>query len=65
MIHEEQTETSMLTNQDEHGFALQAAKEKWASLGPLKLADIVANSQIPIDQHLQFGISKYNKYIRG
>jgi len=65
MINEEGTETSMMTDNDQHGVALKAAKDKWNELGPLKLADIVANSQIQIDQSLQFGTSKYNKYIKG
>lgn len=68
MIHThqaEETETSMITDQDQHGVALKAAKDKWNELGPLKLADIIANSQIPIDQSLPFGTSKYNKYIKG
>jgi len=45
--------------------ALRAAKEKWNELGPLRLEDIVANSQEPIDQTLKFGQSQYNKYIIG
>jgi len=49
LIQEELTETSMVTDAEQHGVALKAAKEKWNELGPLKLADIVANSQIPID----------------
>jgi hypothetical protein len=31
------------------GVALKAVKEKWTELGPLKLEDIIANSQEPID----------------
>lgn len=47
------------------GVALQAVKQKWSELGPLRLEDIVANSNEPIDQTLMFGQSKYNKYIIG
>jgi len=47
------------------GVALQAVKQKWSELGPLRLEDIVANSSEPIDQTLMFGQSKYNKYIIG
>jgi len=47
------------------GVALQAVKQKWSELGPLRLEDIIANSNEPIDQSLQFGQSKYNKYIIG
>lgn len=37
------TDSSML--QDEtHGVALKAAKDKWNELGPLRLDDIMANS---------------------
>ena len=64
MVHEEVTDTSM-GNEDSHGVALKAAKDKWNELGPLRLDDIVANSQISIDQSLVFGQSKYNKYIIG
>jgi len=31
------------------GAALKAVKDKWSELGPLKLEDIVANSDEPID----------------
>lgn len=58
------TDTSMAA-EDSQGVALKAAKDKWNELGPLRLDDIVANSQIPIDQTLSFGQSKYNKYIIG
>jgi len=37
------------------GVALQAVKQKWSELGPLRLEDIIANSNEPIDQSLQFG----------
>ena len=47
------------------GVALKAVKAKWNELGPLKLEDIVANSQEPIDQTLQFGQSRHNKFIIG
>jgi hypothetical protein len=36
-------------NEDSHGVALKAAKEKWNELGPLRLEDIIANSRDPID----------------
>lgn len=47
------------------GVALKAVKDKWNELGPLRLEDIIANSEEPIDQGLAFGQSKYNKYIIG
>ena len=50
---------------DQPGAALKAVKEKWTELGPLKLEDIIANSSEPIDQGLQFGQSRFNKYIIG
>lgn len=53
------------TDKDSHGVALKAAKDKWNELGPLKLEDIVANSNEPIDQTMSFGQSKYNQYIIG
>jgi hypothetical protein len=53
------------TDKDSHGVALKAAKDKWNELGPLKLEDIVANSDEPIDQSMAFGQSKYNQYIIG
>jgi hypothetical protein len=31
------------------GVALQAVKQKWSDLGPLRLEDIIANSMEPID----------------
>ena len=34
---------------DSHGVALKAAKEKWNELGPLRLEDIMRNSEEPID----------------
>ena len=53
------------SDKESHGVALKAAKEKWNELGPLKLEDIVANSNEPIDQTMAFGQSKYNQYIIG
>ena len=53
------------SEKDSHGVALKAAKDKWNELGPLKLEDIVANSDEPIDQSMAFGQSKYNQYIIG
>ena len=50
---------------DQPGAALKAVKEKWSELGPLKLEDIIANSGEPIDQSLQVGQSRCNKYIIG
>lgn len=50
---------------DQPGAALKAVKEKWTELGPLKLEDIIANSSEPIDQSLQFGQSRFNKFIIG
>jgi hypothetical protein len=47
------------------GVALEAMRKKWSELGPLRLEDIIANSNEPIDQSLQFGQSKYNKCIIG
>tara|TARA_B110000305_G_C19327990_1_gene582446 strand:- start:68 stop:301 length:234 start_codon:yes stop_codon:yes gene_type:complete len=47
------------------GVALKAVKDKWNELGPLKLEDIIANSTEPIDQSLQFGQSRHNKFIIG
>jgi hypothetical protein len=32
-------------SEDSHGVALKAAKDKWNELGPLRLEDIVKNSQ--------------------
>jgi hypothetical protein len=58
----------MVTEGDDEeipGVALKAVKEKWSELGPLKLEDIIANSSEPIDQSLQFGQSKFNKFIIG
>ena len=51
--------------EDSQGVALKAAKDKWNELGPLRLDDIVANSEVPIDQSMKFGQSKYNKFIIG
>lgn len=51
--------------EDSQGVALKAAKDKWNELGPLRLEDIVQNSQEPIDQSMKFGQSSYNKYIIG
>lgn len=51
--------------EDSAGVALAAVKQKWSELGPLRLEDIIANSNEPIDQSLQFGQSKYNKFIIG
>lgn len=51
--------------EDSQGVALKAAKDKWNELGPLRLEDIVQNSQEPIDQSMKFGQSAYNKYIIG
>ena len=53
------------SEKESHGVALKAAKDKWNELGPLKLEDIVANSNEPIDQTMAFGQSKYNQYIIG
>ena len=50
---------------DQPGAALKAVKEKWTELGPLKLEDIIANSSEMIDQGLQFGQSRFNKFIIG
>jgi len=36
-------------DEDHPGAALKAVKDKWSELGPLKLEDIVANSDEPID----------------
>jgi hypothetical protein len=47
--------TDAHTDKESHGVALKAAKEKWNELGPLKLEDIVANSNEPIDQTMAFG----------
>lgn len=56
----------IVSDDDEQpGAALKAVKEKWTELGPLKLEDIIANSSEPIDQGLQFGQSRFNKYIIG
>ena len=50
---------------DSHGVALKAAKDKWNELGPLRLEDIMRNSNDNIDQTRAFGQSQYNKYILG
>lgn len=42
------------------GVALKAAKDKWNELGPLRLEEIMANSQVKIDQSVKFGPSKFN-----
>lgn len=47
------------------GIALRAVKDKWTELGPLKLEEILDQSDIPIDQSLKFGQSSYNKYLVG
>jgi len=47
MLHDDMD--ASMVNEDSHGVALKAAKDKWNELGPLRLDDIVANSQIPID----------------
>ena len=52
-------------DEDHPGAALKAVKDKWSELGPLKLEDIVANSDEPIDQSLEFGQSRYSKFIIG
>ena len=50
---------------EQPGAALKAVNEKWTELGTLKLEDIMANSSEPIDQGLQFGQSRFNKFIIG
>ena len=41
--------TPISDDDDQPGAALRAVKEKWTELGPLKLEDIIQNSQVPID----------------
>jgi hypothetical protein len=65
IILSQQSDNSMLQSDEQHGVALKAAKDKWNELGPLRLDDIMANSQIQIDQQLPFGQSKANKFIIG
>lgn len=36
-------------DEDSAGVALAAVKQKWSELGPLRLEDIIANSNEPID----------------
>jgi hypothetical protein len=45
----------MVNTHDSHGVALKAVKDKWNELGPLKLEDIVSNTEEPVDQTLTFG----------
>jgi len=60
------TDQTNLEDDDEiPGVALKAVKDKWNELGPLKLEDIIANSTESIDQSLQFGQSRHNKFIIG
>ena len=37
------------------GEALSPAKDKWMELGPLRLEDIIANSDSPVNTNLPFG----------
>ena len=53
------------TEKDSHGVALKAAKDKWNELGPLKLEDIVANSNEPIDQTMSFGQAHLETFFSG
>jgi len=57
----------MDTHDDEvaPGQALKAVKARWNELGPLNIEDIIANSQEPIDQDLEFGKSRFSDYIIG
>ena len=55
----------MSDEEDQQGAALKVVKDKWTELGPLKLEEIMANSNEPIDQGLVFGQSRFNKYIIG
>ena len=41
------------------------ARDRWIQLGSLRLEDIIANSDKPIDQNRPFGKSKANQYIIG
>ena len=47
------------------GVALKVVKDKWKELGPLKLEEIMAKSEHPISQNMEFGQSEFNKYIIG
>ena len=49
----------------EEGVALRTVKDKWNELGPLKLEDIMANSEEEINKNIPFGKSKFNQYIIG
>ena len=50
-----QLDQQPLEEEESAGVALAAVKQKWSELGPLRLEDIIANSNEPIDQSLQFG----------
>ena len=50
---------------DQPGQACKAVKAKWNELGPLNIEDIMANSHDEIDEDLEFGQSRYSKYIVG
>jgi len=65
LLHDEYEASADGNAEDSQGVALKAAKDKWNELGPLRLEDIVQNSQEPIDQSMKFGQSSYNKYIIG
>ena len=47
------------------GEVLSPAKDKWIELGPLRLEDIIAMSDQPVNTNLPFGQSNVNPYIIG
>ena len=49
LLVEDFAESDNGNGEDSQGVALKAAKDKWNELGPLRLEDIVQNSQEPID----------------
>ena len=50
-----ETDCSVCQEDETPGIALKAVKDKWTELGPLKLEEILKNSEIQIDQALKFG----------
>jgi hypothetical protein len=67
MDHETTFDSQMIGAERESppGLALQAVKDKWNELGPLRLEDIIANSDEPLNQQFQFGQSAYSEFIIG
>ena len=51
MDHETTFDSQMIgtDRKNQEGLALQAVKDKWNELGPLRLEDIIANSEEPLN----------------